>query len=232
MTSSFRKLGWLVRRRRKEDELQFHLDKEAEERQVEGLANDQAKWAARRDLGNITLVKENTRAMWSWAFFEQVVQDLRYALRMMVNNRAFTALAVLSLALGIGANTAIFSFMDSILLRVLPVPDPTSLAVLNWHSKLPEKGPDENARTFVMHAMDGSTYEDTKGVTSGIFPFPAFELFRKNSGSVFSSVFAYYPTGSLNVVVTRHADLAKGVSGDYFSRPRRHPCRRPFDGFR
>jgi len=64
-------------------ELQFHLDMEAEEYQAEGLANDQAKWAARRDLGNITLVKENTRARWSWAFFEEVVQDRRYVLRLL-----------------------------------------------------------------------------------------------------------------------------------------------------
>lgn len=73
--------------------------------------------------------------MWTWTFFEQLVQDFRYVLRTMVNNRAFTALAALSLALGIGANTAIYSFMDSILLRPLPVADPASLVVLNWHSK-------------------------------------------------------------------------------------------------
>lgn len=177
---------------------------------------DQAKRAARRDLGNVTLLQESTRSTWTWIFLEQLVQDLRYALRAMINNRAFTGLVVLSLALGIGANTTIFSFMDSILLRSLPVTDPASLAVLNWRSKLPERN--ENTRAFVMHAMDGSTYEDAKRVTSGIFPFPAFELFHKNSRLVFSSVFAYYPSGSLNVMVKGHAEVAKGeyVSGDYF----------------
>ncbi|PYU94015.1 MAG: multidrug ABC transporter substrate-binding protein, partial [Acidobacteria bacterium] len=94
---------------------------EAEERQAEGLAEQEARWAARRELENVTLVRENTRAVWTWTFFEQLVQDLRYALRTMIHNRAFTALAALSLALGIGANTAIYSFMDSILLRSLPV---------------------------------------------------------------------------------------------------------------
>ena len=135
ITSFFRKLSWLAQRRRKEDELreelQFHLDEEAEQRQAEGLAQDQARWAAGRDLGNVTLLKENTRAMWTWTLFEQLLQDLRYALRAMINYRSFTALAVLSLALGIGANTAIYSFMDSILRRSLPVADPTSLVVLN-----------------------------------------------------------------------------------------------------
>ncbi len=86
---------------------------------------------------------------------------------------AFTALAVLSLALGIGANTAIYSFMDSILLRSLPVSDPESLVVLNWHAKPTRRG------ESVMYSMSGTTWDDEPGEASGIFPFPAFELFRK-----------------------------------------------------
>ena len=78
--------------------------------------------------------------MWGWIFWEQLPQDLRYTVRTMMANRAFTALAVLSLALGIGANTAIYSFMDAILLRALPVSDPESLVVLNWHAKNKGRG--------------------------------------------------------------------------------------------
>src|SRR5205823_5702607 len=84
---------------------------------------------------NITLLRENTRAMWTWTLWEQFLQDLRYALRAMIHNRAFTMLAALSLALGIGANTAIYSCIDSILMRSLPVSDPASLIILNWHSR-------------------------------------------------------------------------------------------------
>src|SRR5947209_19312196 len=102
----------------------------------------------------------------------------------MAANKTFAALAVLSLALGIGANTAIYSFMDSILLRSLPVSDPESLVVLNWHAK-------DTEHDFVMKGMSGNTYYDPKtGTTAGIFPFPAFELF-KTYDSVFSSVFAH-----------------------------------------
>jgi macrolide transport system ATP-binding/permease protein len=214
MISFFRKLKWLTQRRSKEaelrDELQFHLDEEAEERLAEGLAAEQAKRAARRNLGNVASIQEDTRAMWGWTTLEQIAQDVRYAVRTMANAKVFSALAVLSLALGIGANTAIYSFMDSILLRSLPVSDPESLAVLNWQAK-------GAGRVFVMHSMDGHTYRDKSGVTSGIFPYPAFELVRK-SGEDFACVFAYHPAEALNLTARGQAEVASGeyVSGDYF----------------
>src|SRR6266700_6388952 len=90
-------LGWLAHRRRKEEELReelaFHLSEEAADREADGLARTEAHWAARRDLGNVTLVKENTRSMWTWTFVEQFAQDLRYGLRAMFHNRAFTVVA-------------------------------------------------------------------------------------------------------------------------------------------
>jgi macrolide transport system ATP-binding/permease protein len=219
MNSFFRKLRWLTERRNKEadlrEELQFHLEEEAEQLKAAGLAEEQARWAARRELGNLTLLREDTRAVWGWTILEQLGQDLRYAFRTMAANRLFTLLAVSSLALGIGANTAIYSFMNSILLRSLPVSDPTSLVVLNWHAKT-RRG------DFVMHSMSGTTYDDPKsGTTAGLFPFPAYELFRKND-SVFSIVFAHFQCWQvrrLNLTIKGQADLATGwnVSGDYFS---------------
>jgi hypothetical protein len=107
MNSFFRKLSWLAQRRHKEDELreelQFHLEEEAEQQQAEGASAEEARWAARRELGNVTLVREDTRSAWGWIRLEELGQDLRYAFRTMNGNRLFTALAVLSLALGIGA---------------------------------------------------------------------------------------------------------------------------------
>ncbi len=222
MNLFFRKLSWLLQRRRKEaelrEELQFHLDAEAEERQEAGLAQEQARWAAHRELGNRTLLQENIRAVWIWTFLEQLMQDVRYALRMMFKNRAFTLLAALSLALGIGANTVIFSFMDSILLRSLPVSDPASLVVLTWHIKALGHTKGGIGSRSVVHGMHGSTYDDpTLGYASGIFPFPFFELLQQDH-SPLSDVFAFYPVRKLNVIIKGQADIANGeyVSGDYF----------------
>jgi hypothetical protein len=138
VTSFLRKLRWFLRRADKEaelqEELQFHLEADAAERHAQGLAEAEAWRAARRELGNVAILQEDTRATWTWTFVEQLSQDARYGLRMIAADKTFSAMAILSLALGIGANTAIFSFMDSILLRSLPVSDPQSLVMLSWHT--------------------------------------------------------------------------------------------------
>jgi len=89
--------------------------------------------ASHRQFGNVTSLKEESRSMWTFAILEHFAQDLGYALRNMAATPLFTATAVLSLALGIGANTAIYSFMDAILLRGLPVAHPEELAIAEWH---------------------------------------------------------------------------------------------------
>jgi macrolide transport system ATP-binding/permease protein len=216
------KMIWWTQRRPKEaelrEELQFHLDEERDRFHEEGLAQELAKWAAHRGLGNVALLEENMRVVWTWTFFEQFIQDVRYAVRMIFKNRSFAALAILSLALGIGASTAIYSFMDSILLRSLPVFDPSSLVILKWHSKPRIQNPDGASSASVIKGYRGSTFNDPDlGYTGDIFPFPAFEILQKND-SLFSSVFAYFPSQDLNVTNKTRADLAKGefVSGDYF----------------
>ena len=85
MSGFFRRLGWLGQRRRKEEdlaeELRFHLEEDIELRREQGIAGPEAGWAARRELGNLALVQEDTRAAWGWTLLEQFAQDLRYALR-------------------------------------------------------------------------------------------------------------------------------------------------------
>ena len=98
MIALFRKLGWLMRRRSKEEELaaelQFHLEQETAERHAAGMSTQEARGAARRELGNLGLVQEDTRGTWGWTLLEQLVQDLRYGARTMLRNPAFTVLAL------------------------------------------------------------------------------------------------------------------------------------------
>ncbi|MGH9720292.1 MAG: ABC transporter permease [Bryobacteraceae bacterium] len=142
-------------------------------------------------------------------FTEQLLQDLRYGLRSMGANRGFTAMAVLSLALGIGANAAIYSFMDAILMRALPVQDPESLVVLRWRAK---------ERPSVVRSLSGTNYRDANiGYNSGNFPYPAYETLRTNH-AVLSTIFAFAEAGRLNLQIHGQPDLANGqyISGNYF----------------
>ena len=115
---------WRKKRKREEDlerELQSHLELEAEAH---------GEHAARRALGNTAQIKEDTREAWGWRGLERLTQDARYAIRGMRKNPGFTLVAVLSLGLGIGANTAIFTFVNAALLKPLPYPDPASIVAL------------------------------------------------------------------------------------------------------
>ncbi len=207
---------WIESARRSEvlrEEMELHLVEKAAELQEDGMTPDRARAEARRRFGNVGLKHEASREVWMIRFWQELVQDVRYGLRTMAANKTFSAMAILSLALGIGANTAIYSFMDSLLLRSLPVSNPESVAVLNW------RAPSGSGRDSVIHGQNGSTWSDGPSARmSGIFPYPAFELIRTNSAPVFSTVFAYYPTGKLNVMVNGQAEMGSGefVSGDYF----------------
>jgi predicted permease len=205
MREMLRRLGFLFRRA----EYERDLNEEMAHHLAMLEAHKASDTAARKQFGNITSLKEESRSMWTFGFLEQLAQDVRYAIRAMASNPLFTATAALSLALGIGANTAIYSFMDAILLRSLPVQQPEQLAILEWHA--PRRPP-------VVKGINGSARRYGKaGTTSPNFPYQAFEVLQANR-QVFSTLFAYTYAQNFNVIAGGEAESIPGgyVSGNYF----------------
>jgi predicted permease len=193
------------------DELSHDLAAEIRERMEGGASREEAEFSARRDFGNLSRVQEDLHELHSWPAFDRIAQDVRYGVRTLARNPLFTAMAILSLGLGIGANTAIYSVMDAVMLRALPVQDPSQLAILTWRSQ---------PNPPVVNSHSGNSYPEPDGrVASPDFPWAAYELFAKNNG-VFSTLFAHAPTGPpLNVIIHNEARLSpvELVSGTFFS---------------
>jgi macrolide transport system ATP-binding/permease protein len=207
-----------ILRRSREDaelsqELESHLQHELDDNVARGMSPEEARRQASVKLGNPLVVRERVWGTNRIAWLEDTWRDLTYAARTLRKTPSFTCIAVLVMALGIGANTAIFSFLDALLLRSLPVSDPHSLVVIGWHAK--------SDQDSVTEGISGRTDPDPHfGVVSGIFPYPAFELFQKDDAD-FSDVFAYCRTREVsraNVVINGQAEVARGelVSGGYF----------------
>ncbi len=203
------------------EELESHLAHEVDDNLARGLNPEEARRLAYVQLGNPYRIRDRVWETNRIAWLEDTGRDLRYAARTLKKAPSFTLVALLVMALGIGANTAIYSFLDSLLLRSLPVSDPASLVVLNWHMRANRQG------ETVMESMSGATYDDPIGEVGGIFPYAAFELLQKNAA--FSDVFAYAHTRevrTLSVSINGQADPASGelVSGNYFNGLRTIPA--------
>src|SRR5262245_59272085 len=191
-----------------DDELALHFEMLVESHVKKGATREEAARRARLEFGTLDLAREEHRDARGVAFVDELARDLRYAVRQLRRSPGFTLTAILCLGLGIGANTAIYSFMDSILLRSLPVSDPASLVVVKWRSKPIAR--DANGSHFVMHSMSGNSYSDRSGVTSPIFPVPAYERLREVSAPVLSSLFAHKRIRRLNVVIRGGAEIVEG----------------------
>ncbi len=198
------------------EEMELHLAEKAAELEAEGMTPERARSEARRRFGNVGLKYEESREIWMTRFWSELAQDVRYGCRTMASNKAFSALAILSLALGIGANTAIYSLMESILFRSLPVADPESLVVLNWRSHPPQNANKE--WVHVVHRIQGRFWLGDKGtLVTGIFPYAAFETLREEK-NVFSTLFGYFDGKKRALTVHGQATVAsvEFVTGEYF----------------
>ena len=141
---------------------------------------------------------------------EPALHDLRYGLRMLAKNPGFTAVAVLSLALGIGANTGIFTLIDAVLFRMLPVQNPRELVLFQWSAPIDHP--------IGSHWMNGNVWDENGRSYGTPFSYPAFEHVRAHN-EVLSEATAFISIGSVNVVADGAAALASGqmVSGNFFS---------------
>jgi DNA-binding LytR/AlgR family response regulator len=187
-------------RRRKDEELdaeiRSHLDAAIRDRLARGEAPDEARANALREFGNVGLVKEVTREMWGWAWLERLGQDLRFGLRVLRKQPGFSLVVMLTLALGIGVNTALFTVFNAIALRPLPVKEPDRIV------KVYRKDLGQSARV-----VSGS---------ASMFSYPEYIGYRDNVRS-FSGLTAYY-AGKAPLTMGE-AEEIRGVlvAGNYFS---------------
>jgi putative ABC transport system permease protein len=193
----WRRLAFFFRRGRfqrdLEEEMADHVRMNAKDLTDEGMPPDEARNTARREFGNALLLRQRSRDAWGFAWLETLLQDLRYGLRQFRRNPEFTAVAVITLALGIGANTAIFTLIDAVMLRMLPVEKPAELFQLQY-------------------GYPGS------GGASSTFSNPVWEQVR-DLQHVFSGVFAWSNKDDFDLAQGGRVHTIDGiwVSGGFFS---------------
>lgn len=190
-----------------DDELRFHIDQFTEDLVRKGVSLQEARRRAQLEFGAVDARKDECREALGLRLLDDLKADVRFAVRMLRQSPVFTAVAVLSLALGIGANTAIFSLMEAAIWKSTPVKNPDRLRLFQMVS-----GP---KRAYNSSAGSGKLWED--GVYRG-FPisYPVFEAFHKNPGQ-FESIFAYKNADRLTAVIDGNAELVSCylVSGDF-----------------
>jgi len=193
-------------------DIRNHIELETQDNIARGMPPEEARRAALRKFGNVMRVKEDTREVWSLVWLEQLLQDVTYGLRLLRRSPGFTAVVVLTLALGIGANTAIFSLIDAVMLRSLPVDNPRELVLLRWGAR--------NAPSAHTYESSGNCLADMSG--GGASPFGCSfsePLFRRMAeANAFAGITAFAGGRQLDLSGNGPASMITGqlASGDFF----------------
>ncbi len=191
-----------------EEELRFHIESYAEDLMRSGLPRHEAMRRARAELGSIAARKENCRAAWGTRIFDELGGDLRFAMRMLARSPGLAAIAIGSLALGIGANTVIFTAAQHMLLDRLNVPHPEQLRLLWWSQ------PKDGAVEDTWGEFDP---DPGGGQRSTSFSYPVYRQLRQSNRDL-QDLLAFKPLDRQTVTVNGHAEAvgAEMVSGNYF----------------
>jgi len=169
---------WQIRKRDAdlERELRSDLELEEEEQRERGLSPEEARYAAQRAFGNPTLIREQTRAVWGWTMLENLLRDLRISVRTLLRSPGFSIIAVLVMALCIGAATSLFTVVRSVLLRPLPFRDPGQLVMVYEHFR----DPSMNAQGFNYNPVAPADYYDWREKTHGFADMAAARYWQFN----------------------------------------------------
>lgn len=191
-----------------DDELAFHIESYAEDLMKTGLPREEAFRRARIEIGGVTVQKEKLRAAWGTRFWDELRSDLRYAFRVFAKSPGFTAIAIGSLALGIGANTVIFTVTKAILLDKLAVPNPDQLRLLALTEG--DKGVAHNNWGYFDRTPDGKSLSTS-------FMYPAYQQMRQHN-HIFEDLFAFKDYGRMTATIDNKAEavMSEMVSGNYY----------------
>jgi len=191
-----------------EDELAFHVEAYAADLMHSGIPREEAFRRARIELGGIAAQKENCRAAWGTRFWDELRFDLRYAVRMLAKSPGFAAIAIVSLALGIGANTIIFTVTKAVLLDKLAVPHPDELRLLALTQG--DKGIVQSSWGDFDQTPDGKWLSTS-------FSYPVYQLLRRHNHAL-QDIFAFKPYGRMTATVDNKAEVVTSemVSGNYY----------------